>query len=116
MANGFFSMQGTQVFTQQGGRNGLGPFNIPFGPITDTSTYTVNTTATIPVPATALGVVIIPPTANTTPTVAMSLVSSGSTFNIGPGTPTEIQFDPAHMPANLYLLSGSSVAIVVQFV
>jgi hypothetical protein len=112
---GFFSIQGQQINTQQGGRNPLGPFNIPFGDITDTQTVTVNTTATIAVPAGCGGVCIIPPAGNTTPSLKFKTISGDSGTFIAPGVPTVIEFDPDNMPTNLYLVSGGSVVVVVQF-
>lgn len=116
-SNGFYSVQGIQTGTPPG-RVPLGPFNVPFGDVTEILTETVNTSATIPVPAGAQGVAIIPPPGNTTPSLEFSMVSLANAVGnfIGPGTPTVVQFDPAHLPANIYLVSGGSVVVVVQFI
>ncbi|MGA9527150.1 MAG: hypothetical protein WBS24_03430 [Terriglobales bacterium] len=115
MSNGFFSIQGQQTGTAQGSRVPLGPFNVPFGDVTDIQTVTVNTTATIAVPAGALGVAITPPIGNTTPSLKFKTVSGDQGTFIGPGQPTVIEFDPANLPADVYLVSGGSVVVVVQF-
>jgi hypothetical protein len=116
MSYGTFQVAGVQSGTPSGGTQSLGPFAIAFGPVVNTELETVNTTVTIPVPSNALGVWVIPPIGNTTPTLAWSTTSSGSVMNIAPGSPSYWAFDTAHLPANLYLVSGSSVNVVVQFV
>lgn len=115
MSYGFFSIQGQQINTQQGGRQPLGSFTVPFGSVVDVQTITVDTTATIPVPAGALGVAIIPPAGNTTPSLKFKTVSGDSGTFIAPGVPSVIEFDPDNLPANIYLMSGGSVSVVVQF-
>jgi hypothetical protein len=115
-SNGFYSIQGIQTGTAQGGRVPLGPFNVPFGDVTDIQTVTVNTTATIAVPAGAQGVSISPPPGNLTPSLKFKTVSGDSGTFIGPGTPSVIQFDPENLPADIYLVSGGSVVVAVQFI
>ena len=119
MSNGFFQIAGVQTGTASAGTQSLGPFNQAFGPITDTLTLTVNTTATIAVPATSFGVVVTPPLGGTTPTLQWSTVSlanaSAGNF-LSPGGPSYWNWDQAHIPTNLYLNSGGSVVVVVQFV
>ena len=115
---GFFSIAGVQSGTAQASQMALGPFALPFGSATESSPVLVNTTATVPVPTGALGVAIIPPIGNTTPTLQFSMVSSGNASAgnyIAPGTPSVIEFDSAHVPANIYLVSGASVTVQVQF-
>jgi hypothetical protein len=112
---GFFSIQGQQINTQQGSRQPLGSFTIPFGSVVDVQTVTVDGTTEIAVPAGALGVAIIPPAGNTTPTLKFKTVSGDSGVFIAPGVPSVIEFDPDNLPANIYLVSGGSVSVVVQF-
>lgn len=114
-SNGFYSIQGIQTGTGVG-RVPLGPFNVPFGDVTEVLTETVNTAVTIPVPPGAQGVSISPPPGNTTPSLKVKTVSGDSGTFIGPGTPSVIQFDPANLPANIYLVSSGSVVVVVQFI
>jgi hypothetical protein len=111
---GTWNLAGTQYSTPQGGFVSLGPFAIAFGPVTQSQAVLVNTTATVAVPANAAGVCIIPPIGNTTPSVLAKFVSGDTGFYIDPGQPTLIQFDSAHQPANLYLVSGGSVTVQVQ--
>lgn len=117
MTFGTWQLAGSQYSTPQGGTTSLGPFAIAFGPVTSVVPTLVNTSATVPIPATAAGVCIIPPIGNTTPTLEFSTVSGAFAVGqfIDPGQPTLIQFDSAHQPANLYLVSGSSVTVVIQF-
>ena len=115
MSYGFFSIQGQQINTQQGSRQPLGSFTVPFGSVVDVQTVTVDTTVTIPVPAGALGVAIIPPAGNTTPSLKFKTVSGDSGVFIAPGVPSVIEFDPDNLPTNIYLVSGGSVSVVVQF-
>jgi hypothetical protein len=114
---GSFYINGLQTGTPSGGQQSLGPFAIAFGDVIDTQTWTVNTSSTIPVPATALGVWIVPPTGSTV-ALSMKTVSGDTGIYIDPGQPTFINFDVTtpHLPSNLYLVSASSVAVVVQFV
>lgn len=117
MTYGTWQLAGVQSGTPQAGETSLGPFAIAFGPVTSVQPVVVNTTATVAVPANAAGVCIIPPIGNTTPTLGFSTTSSANATAqyIDPGQPSLIQFDSAHQPANVYLVSGSSVTVVVQF-
>lgn len=115
MTYGTWQLAGVQSGTAQGGQTSLGPFAIAFGPVTEVSPVLVNTTATVSIPATAAGVCIIPPIGNTTPSIKFKTVSGDSGTFIDPGQPTLVQFDANNQPANLYLVSGSSVTVTVQF-
>lgn len=116
MTYGTWQLAGFQNSTPQGGEQSLGPFAIAFGPVTFSTPVLVNTTATVAMPANAAGVCIIPPIGNTTPSLEFSFVSYANAAGnyIDPGQPTLIQFDSAHQPANLYLVSGGSVTVTVQ--
>jgi hypothetical protein len=116
MANGTFQLAGVQIDTASAGQLSLGPFALAFGPTTNVQTVLVNTQSTVPMPSGAFGVAIIPPVGNTTPTLQISFVSYANALGnyIAPGSPTVIEFDAAHVPANLYLVSGGSVSVVVQ--
>lgn len=117
MSYGFFQIAGVQSGTGAGGQSTLGPYAIPFGSSFDVQPVVVNTTATVPVPSGALGVCICPPIGNTTPSVEWSTVSTGNAAGnyIAPGVPSLWEFDSAHLPSNIYLVSGSSVTVQVQF-
>jgi hypothetical protein len=116
MSYGYFTLGGIQVQTAGGGQASLGPYSVAFGSTLDSAPVVVNTTATIAVPAGCLGVCISPPAGNTTPSVQFSSVSALDVGYIAPGSPSLIGFDPAHLPANIYLQTSSSVTIQVQFV
>jgi hypothetical protein len=75
----------------------------------------VNTTATVAVPADTLGVAIIPPIGNSSPSLKVKTLSSDSGIFLAPGQPTLISFDPDNMPSDIYLVSGSSVTVQIQF-
>lgn len=117
MTFGTFQIAGVQSGTGAGGEIQLGPYAIAFGPVAQQQQVVVNTTATIPVPATSLGVCVVPPIGNTTPTLEWSTVSGANAANnfINPGGPSIWEWDSAHVPANLYLVSGSSVTVQVTF-
>jgi hypothetical protein len=52
VSNGYFSVQGYQTETPSVGRTNLGPFNVPFGPITEVLNQTLAAgTTTIAVPS-----------------------------------------------------------------
>jgi hypothetical protein len=114
---GTWNLAGTQYSTPQGGFVSLGPFAIAFGPVTQSQAVLVDTTATVAVPANAAGVCIIPPIGNTTPSIGFSTTSSANATAqyIDPGQPSLVQFDSLHQPANVYLASGGSVTVQVQF-
>ena len=118
MSNGFFQLAGVQSGTAGGGQNYLGPYAVNFGTAFETLQVVVNTPATVTVPTGALGVCVTAPIGNTTPSVQWSTVSlanaSAGNF-IAPGTPSLLEFDPAHLPSNLYLNSGGNVTVQVQF-
>jgi len=117
MTYGTWQLAGLQSGTPQQGEQSLGPFAIAFGPVTSSAPITCANTATVAVPANAAGVCIIPPIGNTTPSLEFSFASSANAAGnyIDPGQPSLIQFDSAHQPANLYLVSGGSVVVQVQF-
>lgn len=118
MSNGFFQLAGVQSGTGAGGQGYLGPYAIAFGSAFDVQQVVVNTTATVPVPSGAAGVCICPPIGNTTPSVqwsAVSLANASAGNYIAPGVPSLWEFDSAHVPANIYLNSGGSVTVQVQF-
>ena len=119
MSFGFFQIAGVQSGVSAGGSGYLGPYAIPFSSVLEVVQVVVNTTATVAVPAEADGVFIIPPIGNTTPSLQWSTVSlanaSAGNF-IAPGGPSYWPFDEAHQPSNIYLNSGGSVTVQVQFV
>ena len=118
MSNGFFQIAGVQTGTASGGASQLGPFTVNFGSVPDSSEIPVNTTQTVGVPSGSNGVIVIPPAGNITPTLQWSTVSLANAAGnfIAPGTPSIWEWDQAHVPANLYLVSGGNVAVVVQFI
>ena len=115
MSYGFFQIAGIQSGTGSGGEGYLGPYAVAFGSALDIRQIVVNTTATIPVPTGALGVCIIPPIGNTTPTMVFKTVAGDTGTRINPGAPSLIEFDSAAIPANIYLVSGGNVTVQVQF-
>jgi hypothetical protein len=112
---GALYISGQQTGLPSGGQQGIGPFAIPASGVQDTQTVIVNTTATIPVPSGAQGVLLVPP-------VAGDVAWSFRTINGDTGTylnqslPSFIDFDPDNYPSNIHLNSASSVAITVQFI
>ena len=106
---------GQQSGLPGGGVQGIGPFSVACSGVQDTNSWTVNTSATVPVPTTAAGALLIPPAGGT---VAWSFKTTvGDTGIHGDQTtPTFLNFDAANQPANIYLTSASSVIIVVQFI
>jgi hypothetical protein len=118
LSNGTFQIAGVQIDTASAGQASLGPFALPFGAVSDIQTVLVNTTATIAVPAFSFGVCVIPPIGNTTPSLEWSTVSYANAAgnHIAPGSPSIWEFDGSNFPSNLYLVSGGSVNVVVQFI
>lgn len=116
MSNGFFSIAGTQTAAPNEGSQILGPFSVNFSAVIAIVPVTVNTSATVPVPAGAHGVFVIPPLGNLTPTLVYKTTSGDTGLRINPGNVTYHDFDLAAVPANVYLVSGSSVPVVLQFV
>jgi hypothetical protein len=121
MSNGYFSIQGYQVETAAVGRSNLGPFNIPFGTVTETLTETLAAgTATIPVPAGSKGVAIIPPIGAPPAGVTLKLktVSGDSGSFISTEQPSLLEWDTTNseVPADIYLVvAGGSITVGVQF-
>ena len=117
MTYGSFNISGLQNGLASGNQNSLGPFAVPFSATTFQETITVNTTATIAVPATALGVAIIPPLAGSAHSLTFKTVSGDTGVYISAVSPTVIEFDLAngHVPSNIYLVSSGSIAVTVQF-
>jgi hypothetical protein len=116
MSNGYFTITGKQTSTSNYGTQQLGPFSVNFSDIIEIETVTVNTTATVPVPAGAGGVWIIPPLANTTPSIKYKTTSGDAGIFLNPGNVSFQNFDPLNTPTNIYLVSGGSVAVTLQFV
>ena len=118
MTYGTWQLSGVQSGTGAGGEGVLGPYAVAFGSAFDIRQIVVNTTATVAVPTGAAGVCIIPPIGNTTPSLEWSTVSTGNAASnfIDPGGPSVWNFDPGHVPSNIYLVSGSSVTVQVQFI
>jgi hypothetical protein len=112
---GALYLNGIQQALPGQGIQGIGPFAIPCSGKQDTVTVTVNTTVTQPVPAASAGVIIVPPTGSTV-ALTMKTVSGDTGMRINPGLPTFYDFDSAAVPSNLYLVSASSVAVVLQFI
>lgn len=120
MTTGYFSVQGYQTETASGGRTNLGPFNVPFGPVTDIATYAMTAqTLTIAVPPTSEGVAIIPPIGSPPAgvTLKMKTVSGDSGTFISTEQPTLIEWDNtnAEVPADLYLVASGNITVAVQF-
>ena len=121
MSNGYFSIQGYQVATPSAGRTNLGPFNIPFGTVTNVQEITISTGTTgIFVPAGTNGVAIIPPIGS--PPVGVSLklkTNSGDSGDfISTQQPSELQWDVtnSHVPAEIFLVvAGGTITLTVQF-
>jgi hypothetical protein len=114
VTNGFFNVIGTQTGTPGGGFSQLGPFAIDFGAEVAVASYTFNGSITIAVPATSLGVWIIPTPTITTLSARTVLGDTGIT--ISPVSPSYLNWTNAAVPSNLYLVSGSSLAVTVHFV
>ena len=118
MSFGTFQLAGVQSGTSKGGEVYLGPYAGAFGSAAQVQQVVVNTTATVPVPTGALGVCVMPPVGNTTPSVqwsTVSLANAAAGNYIAPGVPSLWEFDAAHLPSNIYLNSGSNVTVQVQF-
>ncbi len=115
MSYGTFQLAGIQSGTSKGGEVYLGPYAVAFGSAAQVQQVVVNTTATVAVPTGALGVCIIPPIGNTTPSVSVKTVSGDTGIFVNPGAPSLLEFDSAHLPSNIYLVSGSNVTVQVQF-
>lgn len=107
-------IQGIQIALPGGGNQNIGPFAIPASGVQDTQTVTVDTTATIAVPSTAQGVVLIPPSGGTVGW-AFRTVSGDTGTHLSKSLPSVITFDPTNEPSNIYLASVGSVEIVAQF-
>ena len=121
MSNGYFSIQGYQVSTPSAGRTNLGPFNVPFGTITNVQEITISTgTTQIFVQTGTNGVCIIPPIGSPPAGVTLKFkTNSGDSGDyISTQQPTEIQWDTAnsHVPSSIYLVvAGGSITLTVQF-
>lgn len=115
MTYGTWQLAGVQSGTGSGGEVYLGPYAVAFGSAQKSIPFVVNTTATVPVPTGALGVCIVPPIGNTTPSLSVKTVSGDTGIRIAPGGPTLIEFDSAAVPSNIYLVSGSNVTVQLIF-
>ena len=116
---GSFYVSGLQTGTPSGGQQSLGPFAIAaFSDTNDTQSVVVNTTATVNVPASALGVWIIPPLSTGTVSLSVRTVIGDTGIFIAPDSPTYLAFDEItpNIPAELYLVSGGNVTVTIQFV
>lgn len=120
MSNGYFSIQGYQVETAPVGRTNLGPFNVPFGTVTDIATFPLTAgTQTIAVPAGSFGVAVIPPIGSPPAGVTLkfkTVIGDQGTF-ISTEQPTVIEWDTvnAEVPADLYLVASGAITVAVQF-
>lgn len=115
MSNGFFSVVGTQSAGPNQGLQQLGPFNVDFSAVADLASVTVGTNATVPVPAGANGVWLINNPANTF-SISYRTTSGDTGINMAPGGLAYISFDPDNYPTDIYLRSGASMVLSVQFV
>jgi hypothetical protein len=121
VTNGYFSVQGYQTETANVGRTNLGPFNVPFGPVTEVLTETLSAgTVTIPVPAGSYGVAIIPPIGAppTGVTLKIKTVSGDSGTFISTQQPTIFEWDTVNteVPADIYLVvAGGSITVGIQY-
>jgi hypothetical protein len=121
VTNGYFSIQGYQTETASVGRSNLGPFNVPFGPVTEVLTETLSAgTATIPVPAGSFGVAIIPPLGAPPAGVTLKVktVSGDSGTFISTEQPTIFEWDTenSEVPTDLYLVvAGGDITLGLQF-
>jgi len=121
LSNGYFFIQGYQISTPSAGRTNLGPFNVPFGTVTNVQELTLGAgTATIAVPSGSQGVCIIPPIGSPPVGVTMKFktVSGDSGTFISTQQPTEVQWDTANseVPADIYLVvAGGSITVTVQY-
>jgi hypothetical protein len=119
--NGYWSLQGYQTETAAVGRSNLGPFNVPFGPVTELLTESlVPGTLTIPVPAGTFGVAIIPPIGAPPAGVTLKVktVSGDSGIYVSTQQPSIIEWDTvnAEVPADIYLVcAGGDITVGVQF-
>lgn len=116
MTYGSFNVAGIATPTTGTGYQPLGPFAIPFSNTSEVLTVVVNTTLTVPVPSSAGGVAIIPPPANTNTLTFRTVNGDTGTF-LSPQSPSFIEFDTVtpHVPSNIYLVSGASLTLVLQF-
>jgi len=117
MTIGSINISGLQTNLAGGGQQSVGPYSVPMSATQDSQSITVNTTATVAVPSTAYGVIVNGPASGTT-TIEIKTVSGDTGIFIDPtGLPTVICFDhkTPHVPSNLYLVSGASVVVNVQF-
>lgn len=119
MSNGYFSVQGYQTETASAGRTNLGPFNVPFGSVTDIATYAMTAeTLTIPVPAGSKGVAIIPPIGSPPSGVTLKFktVSGDSGTFISTEYPSLFEWDTVNteVPANIYLTASGAITVAVQ--
>jgi hypothetical protein len=117
---GYFSVSGAQTGTAAVGRQTIGPFNVPFGDISEVVTDTLSAgTTTIAVPTGALGVAVIPPIGSPPAGVTLKIktVSGDSGIYISTSQPTIIEFDSTNseVPANVYLVASGSITVAVQF-
>lgn len=122
MTTGFFSVQGTQKGTAAGNQQTLGPYNVPFGSVSDvTESILAPGTTAFPVPGGSNGVAIIPPIGSPPGGVVMKMktVLGDSGTPISTQQPTLLEWDIVNVgqvPANLYLVvSGGGIIVVVQF-
>lgn len=118
MSFGSFYVTGLQTGTPNGGQQSLGPFAVAFSDTNDTQTYVVDTTQTVPVPSSALGVWIIPPLSTGTFSLSVRTVPGDTGIFIAPDSPTYIAFDEVtpNIPSDLFLVSGGSTLVTIQFV
>ena len=121
MSNGYFSVQGYQVETPTTGRTNLGPFNVPFSPVTDVQQFTSGAaTLTIPVPPGSFGVAIIPPIGAPPAGVTLKLKTNSADSGdfISTEQPSILEWDVtnSHVPSNVYLvIAGGTITVGVQF-
>lgn len=119
VSNGYFTIQGYQVGTPAANRVNLGPFNMPFGTVTDVQQFALTAgTTTIPVPDGTLGVAIIPPIGAPPGGVTLKFktVPGDSGTFISTSTPSLMQWDEANEqePTNIYLVASGNITVTVQ--
>ena len=107
-------VSGQQNALPGGGNQGIGPFAIPASGVQDTQSITVNTSATVAVPAGGQGLVLVPPSGGMVAWRFKTQSSDTGTY-MSKTLPSVITLDPNNYPSNIYLASASSVVIVVQF-
>lgn len=121
MSNGYFSVQGYQTETPQGGRSNLGPFNVPFGAAVGIVAEDLSTgTTAFAVPSGVKGVAVIPPIGSPPASVTLKVktVSGDSGIFVSTEYPTIIEFDTVNneVPATIYLVvAGGSIEVCLQF-